>query len=142
MWNTTPTERWNWTDLKKQIKKHGLRNSLLLAPMPTASTSQILGNNECFRTIHFQYIYRRTLSGEYVVVNKHLLNDLISLGLWTKEIREKIIASNGSIQHIMEIPSSIRELYKTAWELVKKYSSICLQIAVHTSARVKASISL
>lgn len=120
MWNVSPTSRWNWTDLKKQIKKHGLRNSLLLAPMPTASTSQILGNNECFEPYTSNIYTRRTLSGEYVVVNKHLLNDLVNLGLWTKEIREKIIASNGSIQHIMEIPSGIRELYKTAWELSQK----------------------
>ncbi|MDZ4709014.1 MAG: ribonucleoside-diphosphate reductase subunit alpha [Saprospiraceae bacterium] len=120
MWNVTPTSRWNWGDLKKQIKKHGLRNSLLLAPMPTASTSQILGNNECFEPYTSNIYTRRTLSGEYVVVNKHLLNDLVNLGLWTKEIREKIIASNGSIQHIMEIPSGIRELYKTAWELSQK----------------------
>ncbi|MEP7321117.1 MAG: ribonucleoside-diphosphate reductase subunit alpha [Saprospiraceae bacterium] len=120
MWNTTPTDRWNWADLKKQIKKHGLRNSLLLAPMPTASTSQILGNNECFEPYTSNIYTRRTLSGEYVVVNKHLLNDLVNLGLWTKEIREKIIASNGSIQHIMEIPAQIRELYKTAWELSQK----------------------
>ena len=120
MWNVTPTARWNWADLKKQIKKHGLRNSLLLAPMPTASTSQILGNNECFEPYTSNIYTRRTLSGEYVVVNKHLLNDLVNLGLWTKEIREKIIASNGSIQHIMEIPSGIRELYKTAWELSQK----------------------
>lgn len=120
MWNVTPSTRWNWSDLKKQIKKHGIRNSLLLAPMPTASTSQILGNNECFEPYTSNIYTRRTLSGEYVVVNKHLLHDLVSLGLWTKEIREKIIASNGSIQHIMEIPPKIRELYKTAWELSQK----------------------
>ncbi len=120
MWNVTPSDRWNWADLKKQIKKHGLRNSLLLAPMPTASTSQILGNNECFEPYTSNIYTRRTLSGEYVVVNKHLLNDLVNLGLWTKEIREQIIASNGSIQHIMQIPAPIRELYKTAWELSQK----------------------
>ena len=120
MWNVTPSSRWDWADLKKQIKKHGLRNSLLLAPMPTASTSQILGNNECFEPYTSNIYTRRTLSGEYVVVNKHLLNDLVSLGLWTKDIREKLIASNGSIQHIMEIPAAIRELYKTAWELSQK----------------------
>lgn len=120
MWKVTPTNRWDWTALKKQITKHGLRNSLLLAPMPTASTSQILGNNECFEPYTSNIYTRRTLSGEYVVVNKHLLNDLVNLGLWTKEIREKIIASNGSIQHIMEIPALIRDLYKTAWELSQK----------------------
>jgi len=120
MWNVTPTTRWNWVDLKMKIKKHGLRNSLLLAPMPTASTSQILGNNECFEPYTSNIYTRRTLSGEYVVVNKHLLNDLVNLGLWTKEIREKIIASNGSIQHIMEIPQQLRDLYKTAWELSQK----------------------
>jgi ribonucleoside-diphosphate reductase alpha chain len=120
MWNVTPSSRWDWAGLKKQIKKHGLRNSLLLAPMPTASTSQILGNNECFEPYTSNIYTRRTLSGEYVVVNKHLLNDLVNLGLWTKDIREKIIASNGSIQHIMEIPAAIRELYKTAWELSQK----------------------
>lgn len=120
MWNVTPTTRWNWLDLKLKIKKHGLRNSLLLAPMPTASTSQILGNNECFEPYTSNIYTRRTLSGEYVVVNKHLLHDLVTLGLWTKDIREKIIASNGSIQHIMEIPQQIRNLYKTAWELSQK----------------------
>ncbi|MEP7267563.1 MAG: ribonucleoside-diphosphate reductase subunit alpha, partial [Saprospiraceae bacterium] len=120
MWNVTPGVRWNWSDLKKQIKKHGIRNSLLLAPMPTASTSQILGNNECFEPYTSNIYTRRTLSGEYVVVNKHLLNDLVNLGMWTKEVREKLIASNGSIQHIMEIPANIRELYKTAWELSQK----------------------
>ncbi len=120
MWNVTPTDRWDWADLKKQIKKQGMRNSLLLAPMPTASTSQILGNNECFEPYTSNIYTRRTLSGEYVVVNKHLLNDLVKLGLWTKDIREKIIASNGSIQHIMDIPAPIRELYKTAWELSQK----------------------
>ena len=120
MWDETPSSRWNWKKLKTQIKRYGIRNSLLLAPMPTASTSQILGNNECFEPYTSNIYSRRTLSGEYIVVNKHLLKDLIDLGLWTDEIKEQLIASNGSIQNINEIPEDIKELYRTAYEIKQR----------------------
>lgn len=120
MWGETPSSRWNWKKLKTQIKRYGIRNSLLLAPMPTASTSQILGNNECFEPYTSNIYSRRTLSGEYIVVNKHLLKDLIDLGLWTDEIKEQLIASNGSIQNINNIPEDVKELYRTAYEIKQR----------------------
>ncbi|PSL29957.1 ribonucleoside-diphosphate reductase subunit alpha [Chitinophaga ginsengisoli] len=120
MWGVTPSPRWDWTALKGEIKKHGIRNSLLLAPMPTASTSQILGNNECFEPYTSNIYTRRVLSGEFVVVNKHLLKDLVELGLWDNDMKNKIITSNGSIQHIPEIPTQIKELYKTVWEIKQR----------------------
>lgn len=120
MWGVTPSPRWDWTALKAEIKKHGIRNSLLLAPMPTASTSQILGNNECFEPYTSNIYTRRVLSGEFVVVNKHLLKDLVELGLWDNDMKNKIITSNGSIQHIPEIPTQIKELYKTVWEIKQR----------------------
>ncbi|WP_143305313.1 ribonucleoside-diphosphate reductase subunit alpha [Chitinophaga vietnamensis] len=120
MWDVTPSSRWNWDALKAAIIKDGIRNSLLLAPMPTASTSQILGNNECFEPYTSNIYTRRVLSGEFVVVNKHLLKDLVELGLWDNDMKNKIIASNGSIQHINEIPTNIKELYKTVWEIKQR----------------------
>jgi ribonucleoside-diphosphate reductase alpha chain len=120
MWGVTPSERWDWAGLKAEIKTHGIRNSLLLAPMPTASTSQILGNNECFEPYTSNIYTRRVLSGEFVVVNKHLLKDLVELGLWDNDMKNKIIAANGSIQQIEEIPSNIKELYKTVWEIKQR----------------------
>lgn len=120
MWGVTPSDRWNWTELKENVKKHGVRNSLLLAPMPTASTSQILGNNECFEPYTSNIYTRRVLSGEFIVVNKYLLKDLVSLGLWTNELKNKIITNNGSIQNIEEIPQPIKELYKTVWEIKQR----------------------
>ena len=120
MWGVTPSDLWDWTALKAEIAKNGLRNSLLLAPMPTASTSQILGNNECFEPYTSNIYTRRTLSGEYVVVNKHLLQDLIGLGVWNDETRERLMAANGSIQNMDEIPQDLKELYKTVWELSMK----------------------
>ena len=120
MWNVTPSDRWDWKDLKANIKKNGLRNSLLLAPMPTASTSQILGNNECFEPYTSNIYTRRTLSGEYVVVNKHLLKDLISRDLWDDEMKEDLMAANGSVQNIDRIPDEVKALYKTAYELSQK----------------------
>jgi ribonucleoside-diphosphate reductase alpha chain len=106
--------------LKKDIAKHGLRNSLLVAPMPTASTSQILGNNECIEPYTSNIYTRRTLSGEYIVVNKHLLKDLVALGLWNDEMKEALMASNGSIQHIDGLPQDLKDLYKTVWEISQK----------------------
>lgn len=121
MWGVTPDSgRWNWTELKKEVKKHGVRNSLLLAPMPTASTSQILGNNECFEPFTSNIYTRRTLSGEFIVVNKYLLNDLISLGIWNDGMKNKLIEANGSIQQIAEIPRELKELYKTVWEISQR----------------------
>ena len=120
MWDVIPSSRWDWASLKAEIKKHGIRNSLLLAPMPTASTSQILGNNECFEPYTSNIYTRRVLSGEFVVVNKHLLKDLVELGLWDNDMKNKIIAANGSIQQIQEIPSNIKELYKTVWEIKQR----------------------
>lgn len=109
--------RWDWSALRKDIKKNGVRNSLMLAPMPTASTSQILGNNECFEPYTSNIYTRRVLSGEFIVVNKHLLIDLVRLGLWNEELKNDIIRNNGSIQNIDVIPENIKELYKTVWEL-------------------------
>jgi ribonucleoside-diphosphate reductase alpha chain len=120
MWNVTPSNRWEWDVLKEEVMKHGARNSLLLAPMPTASTSQILGNNECFEAYTSNIYTRRVLSGEFVVVNKHLLLDLVNMGLWNNDLKNKIIASNGSVQSIPEIPEDIKELYKTVWEIKQK----------------------
>ena len=121
MWGVTPDSgRWNWTELKQKVKKNGVRNSLLVAPMPTASTSQILGNNECFEPFTSNIYTRRVLSGEFVVVNKHLMKDLIELGLWNDEMKNKLIAANGSIQNIPEIPKEIKELYLTVWEIKQK----------------------
>ena len=121
LWKVQPTPgRYDWDTLKKQVIEHGIRNSLLLAPMPTASTSQILGNNECFEPYTSNFYTRRTLSGEYMVINKHLLDDLIKLGLWNKEMKEMLMAHNGSIQNISGIPAELKELYKTAWELSQK----------------------
>lgn len=120
MWGVKPSSRWDWDTLKEEVKKHGVRNSLLLAPMPTASTSQILGNNECFEPYTSNIYTRRVLSGEFIVVNKYLLKDLVSLGLWTNEIKNKIITNNGSIQDIDEIPQFIKDLYKTVWEIKQR----------------------
>jgi ribonucleoside-diphosphate reductase alpha chain len=118
LWDVKPdTKRWNWGKLKLQVMKTGVRNSLLLAPMPTASTSQILGNNECFEPYTSNIYTRRVLSGEFVVVNKHLLKDLVELGLWNNQMKEAIILANGSVQNIDSIPAEIKELYKTVWEI-------------------------
>ena len=112
--------RWDWTGLRKQVKKHGVRNSLLVAPMPTASTSQILGNNECFEPYTSNIYTRRVLSGEFIVVNKHLLEDLVDLGLWNEDMKQELMRANGSIQHIEGIPEDIKELYRTVWEMSMK----------------------
>lgn len=117
MWDVKPTNRWEWDILKEEVAKYGVRNSLLLAPMPTASTSQVLGNNECFEPYTSNIYLRRVLSGEFPIVNKHLLRDLVDLGVWNENLKNKIIAANGSIQGIVEIPDNIKELYKTVWEI-------------------------
>lgn len=120
LWNESPSDRWDWESLRERVKKHGAKNSLLLAPMPTASTSQILGNNECFEPFTSNIYIRKTLSGEFPVVNKHLVKDLINLGIWDEELRDRIIINNGSVQEIREIPDDLKEIYKTAWEMSQK----------------------
>jgi ribonucleoside-diphosphate reductase alpha chain len=120
LWNEKPGTRWDWEDLRERVKTHGARNSLLLAPMPTASTSQILGNNECFEPFTSNIYIRKTLSGEFPVVNKHLVKDLVKLGLWSESLRDKIIINNGSVQDINEIPDDLKSIYKTAWEMSQK----------------------
>jgi len=120
LWQVVPSDRWDWEKLRQEVMTHGARNSLLLAPMPTASTSQILGNNECFEPYTSNIYNRRVLSGEFVVVNKFLLKDLIELGLWNPTMKNKLIAENGSVQNIPEIPTELKELYKTVWEIKQK----------------------
>jgi ribonucleotide reductase alpha subunit len=110
----------DWTGLRKDIEKHGLRNSLLVAPMPTASTSQILGNNECIEPYTTNIYLRRTLAGEFVVTNKHLVRELTRLGLWSREMKDRLIRNGGSVQGIPEIPQETRELFKTVWEMKQK----------------------
>ncbi len=123
MWGVSEDDlsgRWNWKALRKKVLEHGVRNSLLVAPMPTASTSQILGNNEAFEPYTSNIYTRRVLSGEYIIVNKHLLEDLVELGLWNNEMKENIMRANGSIQHIDVIPQELKDLYKTVWEMSMK----------------------
>ena len=139
MWGVKTSERWDWTTLRAKIKTYGVRNSLLMAPMPTASTSQILGNNECIEPITSNIYTRRVLSGEFAVVNKHLVRDLISLGLWNEDMKDRIIAHNGSVQYIPEIPADMKELYRTVWEIKQK--SI-LEMAADRGAYIDQSQSL
>ena len=139
MWGVTPTDRWEWNVLKEEVMEHGVRNSLLLAPMPTASTAQILGNNECFEPYTSNIYTRRVLSGEFIVVNKHLLRDLVKLGLWNDSLKNQLMGANGSIQNINEIPDNIKELYKTAWEISQK---TILDMAADRGAYIDQSQSL
>jgi len=139
MWNVTPTDRWEWGVLKDEIMKYGMRNSLLLAPMPTASTAQILGNNECFEPYTTNIYSRRTLAGEFIVVNKHLLKDLVNLGLWNESLKNKLMASNGSVQNIDEIPDNLKALYKTAWEISQR---VVIDMAADRGAYICQSQSL
>ena len=121
MWNVTPTDRYDWNALKNNIKTYGIRNSLLLAPMPTASTSQILGNNECFEPFTSNIYVRRTIAGEFVCINKFLLKELIELGLWTDNIKNQIIKHSGSVQDVVGIPKALKEKYKIVWEIPMKH---------------------
>ncbi len=139
MWEVRPSNRWDWTTLRAKIKTYGVRNSLLMAPMPTASTSQILGNNECIEPVTSNMYTRRVLSGEFAVVNKHLVRDLIGLGLWNEEMKDRIIAHNGSVQYIPEIPTDLKDLYRTVWEIKQK--SI-LEMAADRGAYIDQSQSL
>lgn len=130
--------RWDWAALKEKIAKHGLRNSLLVAPMPTASTAQILGNNESFEPYTQNLYVRRTLSGEFVQVNRHLVKDLMERDLWTDELRMQLIAHNGSVQ-FLDLPSSVKELYKTVWEIKQR---IVIDMAADRGAYIDQSQSL
>ena len=131
--------RWDWDSLKADIVKHGMRNSLLLAPMPTASTSQILGNNECFEPFTSNLYVRRTLSGEFIVLNRHLVRDLIAEGLWGPAMKDNILRNKGSVQAIPGIPEHIKELYKTTWEIKQR---IVLDMAADRGAYIDQSQSL
>lgn len=139
LWGVTPTPRWDWEGLRAKIMKHGIRNSLLVAPMPTASTSQILGNNECFEPYTSNLYVRRTLAGEFVCVSKHLLQDLIERGLWDPALKNKLIAHNGSVQNMLEIPEDLRDLYKTVWEIKTK---VIMDMAADRGAYICQSQSL
>jgi ribonucleoside-diphosphate reductase alpha chain len=139
MWNVTPSDRWEWDVLREEVKEHGVRNSLLVAPMPTASTAQILGNNECFEPYTSNIYTRRVLSGEFIIVNKHLLRDLVKEGIWNDSLRQKLMAANGSVQNIAEIPDNLKALYKTAWELSQK---AILELAADRGAYICQSQSL
>ena len=139
MWNVTPSDRYDWDGLKKEIQEIGIRNSLLLAPMPTASTSQILGNNECIEPYTSNLYTRRTLSGEYIIVNKHLLKDLIEHGLWNEDMKERLMAANGSIQDFPDVPEELKDLYKTVWEISQK---VIIDMAADRGAYVCQSQSL
>jgi ribonucleoside-diphosphate reductase subunit M1 len=139
MWNVTPSDLWDWDSLKAEIAKHGIRNSLLVAPMPTASTSQILGNNECFEPYTSNIYSRRVLAGEFQVVNPWLLKDLVDMGLWSDNMKNRIIADGGSIQRIPNIPDDIKALYKTVWEISQR---TIIQMAADRGAFIDQSQSL
>ena len=139
MWNVKPSTDLDWDKLKKNIVKYGIRNSLLIAPMPTASTSQILGYNECFEPFTTNIYSRRTLAGEFTVINKYLLKELIELGIWNEDLKQKIVAHNGSIQNIPDISESIKPRYKTSWELSQK---ILIDMAADRGAYICQSQSL
>jgi len=139
MWGVTPSNRWDWKQLKSEIKRFGIRNSLLIAPMPTASTSQIMGNNECFEPYTSNIYVRRTLAGEFVNVNQHLLRELVAKKLWTPRLKNEIIANNGSVQNIASLPKEIKMLYKTVWEIKGKR---LLQMAADRGAFIDQSQSL
>jgi ribonucleoside-diphosphate reductase alpha chain len=139
MWGIEPSNRWEWSLLREEVKKHGVRNSLLVAPMPTASTASILGNNECFEPYTSNVYTRRVLSGDYIIVNKHLLKDLIENNLWNEDMRQKLMSSNGSIQDINEIPQELKDLYKTAWEISQK---VIIDMAADRGAFICQSQSL
>jgi len=139
MWNVTPSDLWDWAALKEKVAKHGIRNSLLLAPMPTASTAQILGNNEAIEAYTSNIYSRRVLSGEFQIVNHHLLADLTERGLWNDDMKNEIISNNGSIQNVDKIPSELKALYKTVWEISQK---VVIEMAADRGAFIDQSQSL
>ena len=136
---TDHSGRWDWDTLRGQIMEHGMRNSLMVAPMPTASTSQILGNNECFEAFTSNLYVRRTLSGEFIVLNKHLVNDLIERGLWSMAMKDEILRHKGSVQAIANIPEDLKTLYKTTWEIKQKH---VIDMAADRGAYIDQSQSL
>ena len=137
MWGVEPSSRWNWNELRANISSHGVRNSLLVAPMPTASTSQILGNNECFEPYTSNIYVRRVLSGEFTVVNQHLLNDLTTLGLWDSSVKNEMVAANGSVLEL-DIPDNLKDIYKTVWEIKQR---ILVDMAADRGAYIDQSQS-
>ena len=137
LWGVKPSDRYDWDALRKDIMENGVRNSLCIALMPTASTSQILGNNECFEPFTSNLYTRRTIAGDFVVINEYLVRDLMELGLWNKDMKDKIIFYNGSVQQIEEIPEEIRILYKTAWEMKQKAIIDLQQTEVHLFVKLK-----
>lgn len=139
MWNVKPSDRWDWAALKENIAENGMRNSLLVSPMPTASTAQIMGNNESTEPFTSNMYNRRVLAGEFTIVNKHLLRELTSSGLWTPSVRNQIIADGGSVQNIAEIPKNIREVYKTVWEISQR---VVLDMAADRGAFICQSQSM
>jgi ribonucleoside-diphosphate reductase alpha chain len=142
MWGKKDSDlsgRWDWKSLRKEIKSNGVRNSLLVAPMPTASTAQILGNNEAFEPFTTNLYSRRTLGGEFIVINKHLVKELIKLNVWNDNLKNKLIMENGSVQNIPEIPTEVKERYKTVWEMSQKR---ILQMAANRSVFIDQSQSL
>lgn len=140
LWGQKPAStRYDWDKLRQDVMKHGARNSLLVAPMPTASTSQILGNNESFEPFTSNIYTRRVLSGEFICLNKHLVRDLIEIGLWTTEIKNSLIANNGSVQNIKQIPQELKDLYRTIWEIPQK---ILIDLAAARGAYICQSQSL
>eukprot|EP01091_Cochliopodium_minus_P019964 TRINITY_DN856_c0_g2_i3.p1 TRINITY_DN856_c0_g2~~TRINITY_DN856_c0_g2_i3.p1 ORF type:complete len:472 (-),score=167.28 TRINITY_DN856_c0_g2_i3:23-1438(-) len=140
MWEgVVPSTRWDWSSLKQSIIQHGLRNSLLVAPMPTASSSQILGNNECFEPYTSNIYQRRVLSGTFTVVNKHLLSDLMKIGMWNNNIKDMIISAGGSVQNIKEIPQELKDIYKTVWEIKQR---VIVDLAADRGAFIDQSQSL
>lgn len=139
LWNRKPTELWDWDTLKENLAKHGIRNSLLVAPMPTASTSQILGNNECFEPYTSNIYSRRVLAGEFQIVNPHLLKDLVDLGIWNDDMKNNIISNNGSIQSLPNVPDELKALYKTVWEISQKH---IIDLAADRAAFIDQSQSL
>lgn len=139
MWDVTPTNLWNWDELKQKIAKHGVRNSLLVAPMPTASTSQILGFNECFEPYTSNLYTRRVLAGEFQIVNPWLLKDLVESGLWDDTVKNQIISDNGSIQKVASIPQNLKDLYKTVWEISQR---VVIDMAADRGAFIDQSQSL
>ena len=120
MWGVTPSKRWDWAGLREKIAKYGVRNSLLMAPMPTASTAQIMGNNESTEPFTSNMYNRRVLAGEFTIINKYLLKDLVERGLWTSAVRNQIIADKGSVQGVRILPQELKDLYKTVWEIKQK----------------------
>jgi ribonucleoside-diphosphate reductase subunit M1 len=139
LWGVTPSDRWDWAGLKERIAQHGMRNSLLVAPMPTASTAQILGNNESTEPFTSNMYNRRVLAGEFTVVNKHLLRELTRMGIWTDNVRNRIIADRGSVQNVKEIPQEIRDVYKTVWEIPQR---VILDMAADRAPYICQSQSL